>query len=261
MVYSFKTPKLWDLYTCNCVQLLLTTAKNDKLVNGKGWAPKVVDFSTHERLLAAGGERGLVMVWDLNRQGAPASWQPSFMEIAAGHTYKTPVWQGVSGDPRRVISTVVFSPDGNTLVTGEKNGSQDDLTISLWDVQRGMPLHIFNALHTDIPSGIFHLSFPTQTQIILWTGEPSTDPLRIQHPTRHLTWGWTSLDNMTHHWFRISGGHSPPVVPLADSVGVRTQDHLLIIEKAAKPIAFYNNMTLITAVRRQGPNIVIGRAR
>ncbi len=113
---------IWDLYTCNCVQSLLTTAKNDKLVNGEGWAPKVVDFSTHERLLAAGGERGLVMVWDLNRQGGPASWQSSFMEIAAGHTYKTPVWQGVSGDPRSVISTVVFSPDGNSLVTGEKDG-------------------------------------------------------------------------------------------------------------------------------------------
>ena len=294
MVYTFKTPKLphrlhrpfhcmtgvtllhfspsgdlvastgrdcihiWDLYTCNCVQSLLTTAKNDKLVNGKGWAPKVVDFSAHERLIAAGGERGLVMVWDLNREGAPVSWLPSVMEIEAGHTYKTPVWQGISGDPRSVISTVVFSPDGNTLVTGENNGYQDDLTIRLWDVHRGMPLHIFNTLHTDLPSGIFHLSFPTQTQIILWTGEPSSDPPGIQHPTRHSTWGWIALDNMTPRWVRILDGHSPSVVPLADSVRVRTKDHLLIIDKAAKPIAFYNNMALITAVRRQGPNIVIG---
>jgi hypothetical protein len=33
----------------------------------------VMEFSTHEQLLAAGGKRGLLMVWDLNKDGAPMS--------------------------------------------------------------------------------------------------------------------------------------------------------------------------------------------
>ena len=64
---------VWKLSTCNRIQTLLTNDKNDRPFSGMGWEPMVMEFSTHEQLLAAGGKRGLLMVWDLNKDGAPMS--------------------------------------------------------------------------------------------------------------------------------------------------------------------------------------------
>jgi WD40 repeat protein len=252
---------VWKLSTCNRIQTLLTNDKNDRLSSGMGWEPMVMEFSTHEQLLAAGGKRGLLMVWDLNKDGAPMSWQSSIVEITAGQPHKTPLWRGSSGDPHGIITTVAFSPDGDTLISGEENEHQENLTFRLWDVKRGTPSQILTIPRTDLPRRTFHLSFPTQTRITLWTRELPTDPLLNQHPrllTQHSTWFWTVLDKIAPRWVWVSGGHSPPVDSPDDSVDVRTHDHLLIVEKTRKPIAFYNNMAHITAARRRGPNIVIG---
>jgi WD40 repeat protein len=57
---------VWKLSTCNRIQTLLTTDKDDRPFSGMGWATMVMEFSTQEQLLASGGKRGLLMVWNLN---------------------------------------------------------------------------------------------------------------------------------------------------------------------------------------------------
>ena len=150
-----------------------------------------------------------------------------------------------------MVTTVAFSPDGDTLISGEKNELLENIIFRLWDVKRGTSSQIFTIPHTDLPWCTFHLSFPTQNRIILWTRELPTDPLLKQHSS-------FILNKTAPRWDRVSKGHSPPINSPDDVVDARIHDHLLIVERSTKPPSFYNNEDNITAVRRRGPNIIIG---
>ena len=242
---------MWSTSSCDRTQTLLTSAENDKPVSEQGWEPQVMNFSTQEQLLAAGGQGGIVMVWDLHSLGEPTPWQSTEMEITEGQTYKTPLWKGALEDPDSIVESVAFSPTGDKLISGVRNKSWDQLTFRLWDGQRGTPSHTFYLPRNDLPSGTVHLSFPTQNRIVLWIRE-------LTSKTKHFAGFWNVTEKEVQ-WVRAPEGHSTRIDSPSGVDGIRMHNQFIIVERKAKPIAFYNNnLANVTAVSRRGPNIVLG---
>ncbi|MGB3716160.1 MAG: TIR domain-containing protein [Candidatus Promineifilaceae bacterium] len=123
-----------------------------------------IAFSPDRRLLASGGSDSMVTMWDLGTGQQVDQYQVS--ETGGG------------------VTSVAFSPDGQTLVAGTFDWGNN---VSLWDVQSGHPIALGMEGHSDevftvafSPDGRFAASGCLDGTIIFWdpaTGQPLSEPL------------------------------------------------------------------------------------
>lgn len=131
-----KAVRVWNTITWRCVRVLEHATR----VLSAAWSPD-------GRRIASGADDGAVRIWDTAReecvqtlgtlaQGANAvAWSPDGGFLAAGSGWGTTVWDTASWvcvwDTRgRVTPSVIWSPDGQRLVSGV-----DDRGVCIWDMQ------------------------------------------------------------------------------------------------------------------------------
>ena len=124
---------------------------------------RTVVFSPDGKLLASGGYDSRLRLWDAN----------------TGNHIRTLRGGG---------SAVAFSPDGK-LLANQYQGSRNNVTIGLWDVQRGELRHVLSKHHSPLtcmafsPDGNTLASSSRDSEIILW--DINTARRRLSITTQH----------------------------------------------------------------------------
>lgn len=125
------TARLWDVETGN----LLHTLKDGEQVY-------TVAFSPDDKLLLTGGQSDIIRLWDVATGkliyaiGSKFGHNKGFL---LNNTFD-PNKRLVSDTPLARIESLIFSPDGHVIVSGDWNGSVD-----FWDVESGSHLHRIDA--------------------------------------------------------------------------------------------------------------------
>lgn len=116
-------------------------------------------FSPDGSLLASGGWDGIVTIWD-NKE-----------RLKSGNKIKELI---ASADG---ISSLSFSPDGDSLLIGNYLSYKDDVYISLWSVSKGESLYWFSGHSSSVrtvdfhPNGVLLASGGEDGYIFLWNKE------------------------------------------------------------------------------------------
>ena len=139
--------QMWDVATGAA---LVAFAKS------KALRARALAFSPDGALLAA-GTRGHIHLWEVDTAN-------EFLPIRTGHRRDRP-----STDSAELLELLVFSPDGEVLVSGFDTG-----TIQLWDVKTGEKIAVLDG-HTKgvntlafSPDGTMLVSAATDGTILLW---------------------------------------------------------------------------------------------
>jgi WD40 repeat protein len=96
-----------------------------------------ITFSPDSQLVACGTESGIIRVWDVATRQSVSAF--SVNGSASG------------GAAARPVKTLIFSPDGRTLVTAD----DADGTLTVWDVTTGHQVATLNAGSGDVASAAF----------------------------------------------------------------------------------------------------------
>lgn len=117
-----------------------------------------VTFSPDSKLIACGTESGIVRVWD----------------VATGRSVSAFNVSGTApgGADARPVKTLVFSPDGRTLITSD----DADSTLAVWNVTSGREVATMNARSGDIVSA----AFTTNGKLVVATTSNSASSQRIE---------------------------------------------------------------------------------
>jgi WD40 repeat protein len=139
-------------------------------VEALAFAPDGRRLATGENELAAGGNDGTVVLWEVGRgaekelPGDPAravfclAFAPGGATLAAGHLDATVrIWEVATGEQRATlrghsdsVHCLAFAPDGRTLATGSA-----DRSIRLWDLPSGQMKAILLAHPTPVSAACF----------------------------------------------------------------------------------------------------------
>ena len=251
---------VWNTHTYACSCSLIFCEIDDQPVN-KGWAPFASAFSTDEQFLAAGGEQGRILVWDLLKGSVS---QRKNLLIRG----KVPSWKGSPFGPCSKVVALAFSPNNKMIIAGARSGTQGTI-FHLWDVYHGTLTKSVPLPQQGLPLGSlsFHLFFPSQDTITLWLRErPQKGPDNPLHafpePIRHhTTWVRDTATTGGTQSFRISHDQQcPSLVPPDDLSGIGTDNRLLFVGRNGQTTAFFRNRLRITAGQRRDSHIVIGDA-
>jgi WD40 repeat protein len=117
-----------------------------------------VIFSPDSKRVACGTESGIVRVWDVATGRSVSSFSVS--GSASG------------GADARPVKTLVFSPDGKTLVTSD----DADSTLAVWDVASGRKVATLNAGTGDVVSA----AFTADGKLVVATTSSSVSSQRIE---------------------------------------------------------------------------------
>ena len=129
-------------------------------------------FSPDGRILASGDRAGVIRLWDITSETLRRT-------ILDKRTASTDVWDDTPSELRSIpndylgdISSLVFSPDGNVLVSGDTSGS-----IDFWDVESGSHLQTLHGYYGDMIDLAFSpdgntLASATDDIVLLWEYDP-----------------------------------------------------------------------------------------
>ncbi|KUN98490.1 hypothetical protein AQJ67_27520 [Streptomyces caeruleatus] len=144
-------------------------------------------FSPDGKTLAFGDDAGTVRLWDtasrqtrasFHSDNASAAWvafspDGKSLGVVSESEDDLRIWDVATGKSRftlkdAVEGTMMFSPDGKTLATGDGDGDGDG-TVKLWDMTTGKSRHLV----TD-PLGLNSMAFSPDGEIIAIGGEDGT---------------------------------------------------------------------------------------
>ncbi len=117
-----------------------------------------VTFSPDSKLIACGTESGIVRVWGVASRRSVSSFNVS--GIASGRADARPV------------KTLVFSPDGKTLITSD----DADSTLAVWDVASGRQVATLNADTGNVAAA----AFTADGKLVVATTSSSASNQRIE---------------------------------------------------------------------------------